>query len=338
MGKILIKTEDGWVASVPLARSDSGWARAKTVYRKTSATTWTPLLVVDNTPPSAPIITFFDRVDDKLKITIQAPANSDVTVLRVKVSKRISASTDVDFDYLSTPDGTDTAWSEWKVAPGQTRTKLFPISGTLTNNTLYYATVWAIDSSKNFSSPSTASAKFVLPSSSTVTPKSVSVSVVDSCTFRRTTNEFWRDSSDPRVGGTHDDVGMFFYSSKISTTLKNAKELTRAQIKLQRLNDRDFTGQARFYLLAHTMTGYSKVDIDSGGRVLYTSGVTLLAGRGQSITVDIPDEWLPDLLSGKIKGFGLFSQLGTGKPDDPYRSSFYGETTSSGRVYLEFRE
>lgn len=339
MGKALVKTETGYVQGVPYIRQASGWARVKVGYRKTSSTFWSPFLSVDSNPPGVPIITGFSRVGTSLQLTIKAPADSDVAQMRVKVGKRIAANLETDSDYISSPDGLDPAWSEWLVAPGQTRTKTFPVSGTLTNNTVYYVTAWAQDSSRNYSNPATASVKYSVPVATPPKAKTATIDPTDSGTFRRTTNAYYRNDKYLRIGGTSEDVGLLYYSSKIPTQLKNAKVLTRARLKLQRISGRGYKGQAQFHLFAHTMTGYSKVDIDTGGRILYTDTVTSLADQGQTVTLDVPEAWYDDILSGKVKGFGIASQISSGNETiDPYVAAFYGDNTSTGKVILEYTE
>jgi hypothetical protein len=137
MGNMWVKDVNGWKTVFPWIKTASGWSRVKTGYRKINATTWQSFFVADLTPPAVPVISSIVQEGTRLKITITAPASTDVKVIRVKVGKVPAANTDIDSSYVSSPDGSDTAWSEWKVTPSQARTKYYPVSGSLTNGALY---------------------------------------------------------------------------------------------------------------------------------------------------------------------------------------------------------
>lgn len=332
-------TDTTFKAGLPYVKVDAGWVRAKTLWRKTSSTVWTSFYVVDNTPPASPVIVEGERDGTRLKITITAPASSDVVSLRVKVATKQNTNLAIDSDYLATPDGVDDAWSEWKVTPGQTRTKYWPMEGTPTNNTTYYVTAWAQDSSRNFSSPVFDQILYRLPSSTVSKPKSGYAKTTDSSTFRRSgsSDQWYREKKYLYLGGPKQEVGVWFYGTNISTLLKNASAITAAKLTVQRRNA-DYDGTAKFFLLAHNMTGYSNINLDNGHVVRTQPSVELHAKQGQDITVTIPDTWYDEILSGTITGFGLYSQLSSANSSDPYNSSFYGAGSNSGRAYFEWTE
>jgi hypothetical protein len=339
MGKHLVKDETGvWRDALPYIRTAAGWARVKIGYRKTSPTVWTQFFVLDLTIPAVPVVTSITRDGARLKITITAPASTDVKSLRVKVGKRIATNLEVDSDYITTADANDPAWSEWQVTPNQVRTKYYPVAGTLTNGATYYVTAWAQDASRNFSPPAVASFKYTEPVVPVPVKKTAYVTTVDTTTFRRVQNTYYRADKLMRLGSVNELVGLAYYSNKIAATLKNAKRLTLVKIGLQRTNT-DYVGAGQFRLLAHTQTGYSAVDIDTGGRVVFSDPVWHTLNRGQSASVVIPEAWYPAILAGKVKGFGLYSQVSTGIDTiDPYAVTFHGFGTTSGRVYLEYEE
>jgi hypothetical protein len=342
MGNMWVKDVNGWKTVFPWIKTASGWSRVKTGYRKINATTWQSFFVADLTPPAVPVISSIVQEGTRLKITITAPASTDVKVIRVKVGKVPAANTDIDSSYVSSPDGSDTAWSEWKVTPSQARTKYYPVSGSLTNGALYYVTAWSQDGGRNYSQPAVASHKYTAPVVPVPVKKTAFVTSVDSGSFYRSNNTYLRTDKILRTGRPEDRMGLWYYSNKIATTLKNAKSLDKVQVLIQRYSGAaGYVGQSKWWFFAHNQTAYSNVDMDAGGRIIAIEPSTInrLLARGASGTATMPPSWYPDILSGKIKGFGVIAQVSSGINEiDIYAGEYYGFGTNSGRVYLEYTE
>jgi hypothetical protein len=337
MGECYAKTDTvTWAKGVPWVKtSTGGWSRAKQGYRKTAATVWTPFYTADLTPPAVPVLTT-SISGTRLKIDVKAPASTDVMRVRVKVGKAVSANNATDANYIGTPDGADATWSDWNIAPSQTRTKYYPTSGALTAGTTYFVTVWAEDTSHNYSTYVSDSIKYVSSGVAAPEAHSATIDPVDSDSWM-TASAVWNSQNDKylRTGRADNRAGYLFYSTRVSSLLKGAASITSMKIQIQRYPGYDYTGATKFHLFAHSLA--NKPSGNPSASIVYTDSVWVSINRGQTLQVTVPTSWYANILSGKIVGLGVRSQTGGGSADtDAYAGTFYGAGTGTGRITVTY--
>jgi hypothetical protein len=347
VGNHWVKDTDGiWKPVLPWAKPGSGWTRVKIAYRKTSSTVWSVFQTVDLTPPLVPRIESVVVEGKLLHITVTAPTSSDVSSIRVKVAKnKATANSDTTADYVGLADPPDDTWSDWHVTPGQTRDKYYPPAdlGDLTSGATYYVTAWARDTGRNFSSPVTQSQKFTTSTGALPSARSVYVTTTDSGTFNRTTDA-WAAAADKgvRTGDVMERVGMFFYGSKLQTTLAKSIELSQLTLQIQRLNHVDYRGASQFKLLAHNLATKTSADIDHDkglSHIVATDSTWHTLAQGATGNFVIPGAWYDKIRNGTIKGFGIYSQASSGNDTtDFFSGSYYGFGTNSGRLFAEWTQ
>lgn len=346
MGGAFVKVdEDSWAAGVPWVKtSTGGWSRVRTMYRKTAPTVWTPFYTADLTAPAAPTVTLAIE-SARLKITVKAPVVADMHRVRVKVGKAVAATgttvpayanNTTDAAYISSPDGADTAWSEWTIASGATRTKYYPLTGSLSNGSTYQVTAWSEDKSHNYSAPTSQQIKY----STTVptTPKSytITIAAADSRTWYQTTCE-WGNRKEIRVGNPENRSGFLFYSTRLTSQLKGVKSITSMNLKIQRMPDIDYDKGTNFHIFGHSMLSYSNINPYETKKYKLTESTWRVLNRGQVGNFALPSTFFPKIISGEIVGLGIISQGGSGvNATDKYCGSFYGFGTTSGTLTVTY--
>jgi hypothetical protein len=341
MGAIWTKTEDGWKSTIPYGRSTAGWAKAIKGYRKTAATVWTDLFTTDFTPPAAPTITSITVTADlkvnqgRLSITIKAPTTSDVVRVRVKVGKTVSTNNTTDSNYVAAVDGTGQEWSEWDMVPNSTKTKTWPLSGNLTNGATYYVTAWAVDRTRNYSKAVSSSIKYATPKAITVKDISATIVPTDSRSIQKSNNYWVTGDKFLRTGGPTNWHGLWFYSTRLPTTLKGALGIVSLNLQIQRYPN-GLVGKTRFHLFSHKMENQSNVSVWSPNQVVNTEGTWHEIEQNQTISVPIPATWYPYILNGTVKGFGIYAT--TSVANDQYSQTIYGFGTYSGRLSAVYRK
>ena len=341
MGAIWTKTEDGWKSTIPYGRATAGWHKAIKGYRKTAATVWTDLFTTDFTPPAVPTIVSVTVTADldvnqgRLSITIKAPTTSDVVRVRVKVGKTISTNNTTDSNYVAAVDGTGQEWSEWDMVPNQTKTKTWPLAGNLTNGATYYVTAWAVDRTRNYSTAVNKSVKYATPKAITVKDISATIIPTDSRTIAKSNNAWTTVDKFLRTGNAANYHGLWFYSTRIPTTLKGALGIVSLNLQVQRY-PQGSSGPTRFHLFSHKMENQSNISVWSPSQVVNTQGVWHDILPNQTISVEIPETWYPYILNGTIKGFGIYTAASA--PNDQYNQTIYGFGTYSGRLTAVYRK
>ena len=340
MGAIWYKTEDGWKSTIPYGRAANGWNKAVKGYRKTAATVWTDLFTTDFTPPAVAAITALSVTADlklnqgRLSITIKAPSTADVAGVRVKVGKEVSSNNTTDSNYIAAVDGTGKAWSEWDMTPNQSRTKTWPMQGNLTNGATYYVTVWAMDKTRNYSKAVSSSIKYATPKAITVKDITATIVPTDSRTIAKSNNAWTTVDKFLRTGNAANYHGLWFYSTRLPTTLKGALGIVSLDLQVQRY-PQGLAGPTKFHLFSHKMENQSNISVWSPSQVVNTEGVWHSINQNQTITVPIPVSWYPYILNGTVKGFGIYAQ--TSAANDQYNQTIYGFGTYSGRLTAVYR-
>jgi len=349
MGDMLVKTtEEQWTKGQPFVRTATGQSRARFAYRKiideAGDPAWVEFWRADSTAPGVPTNLKLEVSGfGGFNITVTAPYDTDVMSLRVKVGKIVPSNNTLDSAYLSTMDGSDPAWSEWMVAPGQTRTKKYPPSGSLVSGTTYYVSVWAQDTSRNFSAPATKSIVYKSLSPTTTVTRSTYITTVDSTTFSKEKNIYNRTDKLVRTGHPNNNHGIWYYGDKISALLQGASRINDVKIEIQRLAsspsgiDQSISTATRFKFFGHNMTTWSNIDIHDPSRIVFAGELWGTYGgleRGQSKVYTVPSAIWPMLLSGKLKGFGVYTNVSASPSVD--MGTYYGFGTNSGRLFISY--
>ena len=346
MGNPYVKVDDDeWAVAVPWVKTTTGgWSRVRQMYRKTAPTVWTPFWTADLTAPAAPTLTVTIEAA-RLKITVKAPTVADMYRVRVKVGKAVAATTTTippyantttDSAYISTPDAGDATWSDWLIASGATRTKYYPLTGSLSSGSTYKVSAWSEDKSHNYSAPTTKQIKYTTTSPTTPTSKTVTIAHADSRTWYQTTCK-WGDRKEIRVGNPENRSGFLFYSTRLSSQLKGAKSISNITLKLQRMPDIDYDKAVKFKIFAHSMLSYSNVNPYETKKYRYTYDHWYTMNRGQVSSISLPSSFFAKFITGEFVGLGIISQGGSGvNATDPYCGSFYGFGTSSGTITATF--
>ena len=337
MGQCYINTDSGWLVGVPWTKTSAGgWSRVRTAYRKTSATVWTSFYTADLAAPSSPTLTTAIS-GTQMAITVKAPSSPDTYRVRVKVGKAVSANNNTDTNYISTPDGADANWSDWLISPNQTRTKYYPTDGSsLTAGTTYWVTVWAEDTSHNYSTPVSDSIKYLSPG--VAAPESYTATFDPS--YSRSwynTSGYWDKNTDKylRIGTPENRRGFLFYSTRMLSLLKGAQKITSMKVQIQRHPQWDYNGATQFHIFGHSLQNQPSTNPMS--KILVTDTVWHTANHGQTQQVTIPSSFFPGIINGSIVGLGITSQQGSGDHDtDQYCGTFYGSGTGSGRVTVSY--
>lgn len=341
MGAIWYKTDDGWKQTIPYGRAANGWAKSPKGYRKTSSTVWTDLFTTDLTPPAVPTIVSVTVSSDlsvnqgRLSITVKAPATADVSVIRVKVGKAVSANNDTDANYVATQDGTGYPWSEWHVVPNQTVTKTWPMSGNLTNGATYYVTAWAMDKTRNYSAPVNKSVVYKTPAVLTAKEYTGYIVPTDSSTIQKSDNKWLTGDKFVRTGGPYNYHGLWFYSTKLSAALKGVLGIEKMILEIQRYPG-NLKGTTRFHIFSHKLENRPAGSIWSPNNVVATLSTWYSIEQGQTIKITLPSAWHAAVIAGTVKGFGIYAQ--TSSANDQYNNTMYGFGTYSGRIYSEWRK
>lgn len=346
MGKIWVKTftpevsisstSAPWVSAIPFIRQTSGWARGKIAYRKTTSTVWTPFYTVNSVLPGVPTLTVAIKPDSSgIRITVKAPTSTDMKSVRVKVGKKVSDNNSTDANYIAPAHGNDLHWSDWLIDPSETRYKDFPLSGSLTNGTTYYVTAWSEDTSRNFSTAVTASIKYEGSGVDVGIGKTVYLQSVGSNTFRRSSGIYINDNY-LRTGNTYNQVGFWYYSDQIKAALTGAVKINQVKILVQRMAKTanvDTHNATIINLVAHSLAGSTPLSPMSYCLETDTAhNYTFAPGQARNLVV--PEAWYPDILSGRIKGFGIVTHLSS--PNTPFTGTYYGFPTTSGRLFLDW--
>jgi len=340
MGAIWTKTEDGWKQTIPYGRRSTGWAKAIKGYRKTAPTVWTDLFTTDFTPPAVPTITSVTVTADlkvnqgRLSITIKAPTTADVVRVRVKVGKTVSTNNTTDANYVAAVDGTGQEWSEWDMLPNTSKTKTWPLSGSLTNGATYYVTAWAVDRTRNYSAAVSKSIKYATPT--VITHKDLTATIIptDSRSIQKSNNAWVTADKFLRTGAAVNWHGLWFYSTRIPTTLKGALGIVSLNLQVQRYPN-GIAGATKFRLFSHKMENQSNVSVWSPNQVIATDSTFWSINQNQVLNIPIPVAWYAGIIAGTVKGFGIFSTTTTAVNE--YQQTIYGFGTYSGRVVAVYR-
>lgn len=342
MGQLWVKSPDGtWDPGLPAIRTATGWVNGRLVYEKTTATVWSLRWSRDTTPPGVPasVTLTHNATTGKISIVAKAPSTTDVRMLRIKVSTTAySNTTAVDGSYWSTGMSDGSKWSDPLVSPNGTVTRSYPPTATkVTAGRTYYVSVWAQDTSYNWSPVRQAALKVpvpVVPKPGTIT-RSAYVLPVDSGTYGDQTH--WRkDNNYVYQAGPEDWRGAYFYGTRISSILAKAKKVTKMTVYLGRLNSSHGVADAADIKIArHLFATQPSGSPDSAFGDAYFAGTL---NRGQYKTFTLPADWYEQFRVNWNKGVGLRSdQGGTSYTNDDY-VILYGAGTQSGKLYIEWQE
>lgn len=340
MGQVWIKDETNtWQPGLPAMRTGTGWVNGKVVLQKTATTVWTARWSRDTVAPAAPasVSLTYSASTGKLTVTAKAPSSSDVKLLRIKVSSTAypsNTNTDANYYVDGQPDGTK--WSDVPVAPNQTITRTFPPSNTkVTAGKTYYVSVWAQDTSYNFSPIKQAS--FKVPTPATPPPavkvRSAYIYPTDSGSWGE--GYGWRPHDNYVLAGfSYNWRGLWFFSTRIKSALARAKQINTMKITITRGGDPRGAAFGFIRLRAHSLATQP-----SGDPLRYMSDISSsgVIARTSSRTITVPSNWYPGFLSGQYRGLGVaWSNAVSDENDDSV--GFYGAGTQSGKIYLEWTE
>jgi hypothetical protein len=337
---LYIKDENGnWVPGTIYPHDANGWKNAKFIYEKTGAAVWTQRWAADTTPPPAPTLSYSAIAKGKsYTLSIQVPNTPDVARVIVKYSttgypKVPSSAPETGATYNATVQTDGSKWSEKTVVPNETFQRL-SLNNTAGNQ--IYLSAWVQDTSGNWSAPGTLTFKFpayTAPTTSNPVNKSLTLNCSDSGTWM-TIDNYWRSDNQYVMTGGTSRVGFWFFGTRISAALANAKTITKMTIRIQRVNtSHGVAGEANVRLQPHTIPtqGASPEGKYSLGTLVGT------LARGESALFNVPSAWWPNFKSGTYKGLGL-NYGGTTAFTSPEYIHCYGAGTASGQVHIEWQE
>lgn len=328
-----------WVPAQPNVKNVNGWLPATFIKQKTGSTTWSTIWARDTTPPghAAVALGYNSTTNHKMHVVYVAPSDADVANLLIKVSTSgyptSTSTTDSSFVSAS-PPGMSRPWSVVPTAASAPGSMDYPVVGTATPGVTYYVTVWAQDTSFNYSAPVTAS--FKIPVAPVVTPpttKSAYFTTTDSGSYSDSSNS-WRTDNNYVYQGGQDWRGLWFYSTKVRSALAKASKITRMEVYITRANTaHGVTGHSNIWLIAHRLASQSGGDPIGYMTAPIQDGALL---RGESGWANIPSTWWPSFVSGAYLGVGM-RYNDTSYTDVNYMYA-YGAGTNSGKLYIEWTE
>lgn len=316
--------DETWSQVVPYVKSAPGaWTMCKGLWRKTS-TGWVSVETVDATAGKAPTLTAsINASTGFLDITLK---NGDSRVMAGTILVSTTA-------YPTSPAQTSglvfKGSQPLAAAPGVYRASIRVTAG-LT----YYISGWAAPLNSLTSPRATALVKAskTTPTGPKLYTNTFTILTTDSRTYLRPGAGKWRTDKYARnlyQSGPEGNNGYWFYGTAMSQALKYCTEIISAQITMQRTTG-TFYGATTGY--AHL--GYHNYPTKPAGRPLLHDWQSSVGGmtRGQVKNFNIPKAWWPKMISGEIKGFGLYFD-----PSTEHSGNYlgvYGKGTVSGQVKI----
>lgn len=341
-GQIYYKNaSDVWVAGKPYFKyGTSGWLAAGSILEKEGDdTTWTEIWNGDNVAPAQPNAlysygdTYYDNNNGIWKPVFITPADADVSRMCVKMSKTVyPGDPGVDDSYSAhdtQPDGSQ-FWI-WDTYPNQ---QIQRFNYGMIAGQSWKFSLWCEDTSGNWSPVRQGSFTFPQPDapSQTLVTKTAYITTTDSASYA---DWGWRSGYDVYQAGGYNDMGFWFYGTKIKSALVNANSITSIQVYVQRKNtSHGVYGDANVRLGHHALT--TQPSSSPGSNPItgeYVAG-GLTIGEGKWFTV--PSTWHSYFKSGSYRGFGL-QYTYSSYTSDNYMIA-YGYGTSSGKVKLTWKE
>jgi hypothetical protein len=336
-GTIYIKTVDGWKPGPLYTKDATSWKPVVHLYEKTAPTVWTERFNADLVPPGVIVFSAgaHNTTTKTYSVTVKLAADVDVTGGCLKMSKTAYPTNPGVVDansFTNTQADGQPHWS-WTGAPGSTTTRVTPA---LSSGTKYYVTGWTRDASGNWSAPTQYTTTTPLPPapSKVLTTKTAYVTCTDSASYRSSYG--WRTDNNYVYQGSGDNFqGFWFYGTAIYNLIKNAYDLTKVELYVQRSSSsHGIAGDGNIMIGHHDLTSQPSGSPGSNRVVGEYNAVDL--GRGEGKTITLKSDWHNNFLSGEYRGIGMM--YGTTSTTSSYYNICYGKGTTSGRLKFTWRE
>jgi hypothetical protein len=336
-GSIYTRDASGWVKGQLYVKDATGWKQVVHLYEKTNTTTWTERFNADLVPPAAPTLSggAQNSTAGTFSMAIKLPADVDVTGGCVKMST-VAYPTNpgvLDANCFTNIQSDGQPYWSWTGAPGSTTTRVTP---KLLAGKKYYGTAWARDASGNWSAPAQTTFTAVLPPAptKTLTTKTAYVLCTDSASYRSSYG--WRTDNNYVYQGAPDNFqGFWFYGTAIATLLKNAYDVTKAELYVQRSSSsHGIAGDGNIMIGHHDLTSQPSGSPGTNRVVGETNIVDL--GRGEGKWCTLQSAWLNNWKNGDYRGVGMM--YGETSTTSSYYNICYGKGTSSGKLKFTWRE
>lgn len=330
-------TPEWFKSSRHYVKTSTGWRRSYQVWVKTGASTWTRGFVNDEVLPTLPTVVEvgYHPKDKKVLIRIAVPNEPDINRTVLKYSPTAYPLNALDSANMQ-------PWSIKQVTPGGSYVYEFTVAYT---GRTYYVSIWTVDNQDRASIRRRI--EVMVPNPSEPAPPPPTTPVVKSATYNATESGSWNLSgmnvpnwsstlgSTVGQGGSYNHRGVWFYSGKINTALKNAKKIRRMTLKVTRINSSHGVSTAANVWLSPCLQVSKSSGKPFGVTALHYKAATL--GRGQTKTIEIPSTYYQGFLNGTYKSFCIWAGDPTSYSSPDYILC-HGAGTTSGQVYVEWEE